>query len=67
MPKTHEQLERDLTRTRQRLRQAEDKGDDLTAELARLRCDALLDQWMHLPKQRVGERGPEIFNTRPPQ
>jgi hypothetical protein len=49
---TRKDLEAEMTAARRELCDCEDRGDNLGAELARCRCDELLDRWAHLPRQR---------------
>jgi hypothetical protein len=44
---TRAEVESQLLAARQELIECEDCNDPLGAELARCRCDTLLDQWVH--------------------
>ena len=44
---TRAEVESQLLAARQELIECEDCNDALGAELARCRCDTLLDQWVH--------------------
>jgi hypothetical protein len=50
---TRSEVEHELIAARLEVVDAEDHNDSDGAELARMRCDALLDRWMHLAEQRA--------------
>jgi hypothetical protein len=51
--KTLAEVEQDLTAARARVRDCEDCGDPIGADLARCECDELMDLWMRLPRPRT--------------
>lgn len=49
---TRAEIEQLILAARRELVECEDAHDEIGADLARARCDSLLDRWAHVPEQR---------------